>query len=71
MGEPENPHFHDFGILGRVPEPQNQLYLTLETPRYLTKIKKHSWHILENIYFRNLTILKSENEKVGKDRRRQ
>ena len=32
MGEARNPHFHDFGISGRVHEPQNQYSLSLETP---------------------------------------
>ena len=33
MGEPKNPNFYDFGIFGRVPEPQNQYDLSLEIPR--------------------------------------
>ena len=28
MGEPQTPHFYDFGIWGRVPEPQNQDYVS-------------------------------------------
>ena len=40
MGEPETPHFYDFGISGRVPGSQNQLFLFLETPGYLTKSRK-------------------------------
>ena len=39
MGETQNPHFYDFGIFGAVHEPQNQYYLSLETPGYLTKSK--------------------------------
>ena len=35
------PHFHDFGIFGGVPEPQNQYYLFLERPGYLNKSKKY------------------------------
>ena len=31
MGETKKPHFNDFKILGRVHEPQNQYYLSLET----------------------------------------
>ena len=42
MGEPTNPHFCDFGIWGRVPKPQNQYYLSLETPGQQAKIKKIS-----------------------------
>ena len=40
MGEPQTPHFYDFGISGRVPEPQNQLFLSLETPGHPTKTSK-------------------------------
>ena len=46
MGEPRNLHFYDFGIFGRVPEPQHQLILSLETPVYLNKSKK-----IQNDYF--------------------
>ena len=35
MGEPQTPHFYDLGTFERVPEPQNQLFLSLETPGYL------------------------------------
>ncbi len=35
MGEPRTPHFHDLGIFGRVPEPQNQYYLSFETPGHI------------------------------------
>ena len=42
MGEPSNPHFYDFWIFGRIPEPQNQYYLSLETPRYLKKSQEMS-----------------------------
>ena len=31
------PHFHDFGIFGRVQTPQNQLVLSLETSGYFKK----------------------------------
>ena len=41
MGEPENPHFYDFGIFERVTKPQNQHYLSLETPGHLKKIKEN------------------------------
>ena len=37
MGEPKNPHFYDFGISEPVTEPKNQLFLSLETPGYVTK----------------------------------
>ena len=41
MGEPKNPHSYDFWIFGRVPEPQNQLCLSSETPGDRHPIKKH------------------------------
>ena len=40
MGESEIPHFYDFGIFGCVTEPQNQLFLSFETPEYLTKSRR-------------------------------
>ena len=43
-------HFHDFGIFGRVQTPQNQHYLSLETPRHLKQIKKIPWLILNTYY---------------------
>ena len=51
MREPQTPHFYDFGISGRVPEPQNQYYLSLETPGYLNEIKKEPWGIFQKILF--------------------
>ena len=32
MGATETFHFYDFGTVGRVPEPENQFVLLLETP---------------------------------------
>ena len=51
MGEPQIPHFYDFGIFGCVPEPQNQIFLYLETPGHLTK---------QQVIFVNLEILEIE-----------
>ena len=34
---PSFPHFYDFGIFGRALEPQNQLFLSLETPGHLKR----------------------------------
>ena len=39
MGDTKNPHFYDFGSFERAPEPQNQLFLSLETPRDLKPSK--------------------------------
>ena len=41
MGEPQTSHFYDFRVFGRVPEPQNQLFLSLETPAYLKQSRKN------------------------------
>ncbi len=56
MGEPNNPHFYDFWIFGHVPKPQNQLFLSLETPGYLNKTKKNHWNIFQTYY-----LYKSQN----------
>ena len=40
-GRPNTAHFHDFEIYGRVHDSQNQLFLQLETPRYLNPFKKN------------------------------
>ena len=46
MGEAQTPHFHDFGIFEPVTKPQNQYYLSLETPGHLKQIKKNTWNFL-------------------------
>ena len=48
MGETETPHFYDIGIWGRVPEPQKQLCLSLETPGY-HKNQTHLWNMIKHI----------------------
>ena len=50
MGETETSHFYDFGISGRVPEPQNQYYLSLETPSHSKESKKKPTHF-EMVYY--------------------
>ena len=61
MGKPETPHFCDFGIFGRVPEPQNQYYLSLEAPGYAKTNREDPWRILENIMSINLKMLDIQN----------
>ena len=59
MGEAQTPHFYDFGIFEPVTKPQNQYYLSLETPGYSKKSRKIPGIFLENIIFiksRNLEI---------------
>ena len=48
MGEPENPHFHDLRIFGRVHGSQNQLVLSLEALGYRKEFKKIPNHF-ENV----------------------
>ena len=40
MGETKTPHFYDFGIFKPATKPQNQQFLSLETPGHLKKNKK-------------------------------
>ena len=39
---PQIPHFYDFKIFGRVPEPQNQYDLSYETPEASNESKKNT-----------------------------
>ena len=39
LREPQTPHLNDFGIFERAPEPQNHLFLSLETPGLFKKSK--------------------------------
>ncbi len=70
MGESQNPHFDDFGFLRRVTKPKNQLCLSLETPGYLTKIKKNPWNIFKTLIFENIFLEIHSFENNQKDRRR-
>ena len=55
MGEPETPHFYDFWISGRVPEPKKQYDLSLEAPGHLKEIKKNPTHLkTKHLIFRNI-----------------
>ena len=70
MGETETPHFYDFVIFGRVPEPQNQLCLSLETPGYPKNREKNMEH-LKHFIFINLIVLEFQHvDNFGKDGRR-
>ena len=61
MGEPQTPHFYDFGILGRVAEPQIQYDLFLKTQDTFKKSKKAPKLFLENIIWGNVNVLGSPN----------
>ena len=56
MGETKNPHLYDVGIFGPVTKPQNQLFVSLETPVNL-KNSETPWVII----FINLQILEFQN----------
>ena len=58
MGEPENPHAHDFGMFESGPETQNQYYLSLETPGYLKSFKKAN---LKNMICVNSNLLELQH----------
>ena len=53
MGEPQNLHFYDLGIFGRVPEPQHHLFLSLETPGYLKQIQKKPLGVFINMFYKS------------------
>ena len=54
MGEPNNSHFYDFGIFEPVITPQNQLFVSLETPGHLNKIKNNPQTVLRILLFINI-----------------
>ena len=71
MGDPTKTPLCAFGNSGRVPEPQNQYYLSLKTPGYLKEIQKISGIFLEHHIFRNIRDMDFQNfEFVRKDKRR-
>ena len=53
MGEPQTPHLYDFTIWGRVPKPQNKLFLCLETPGHRNKSSKTLEHCLKNYFYKS------------------
>ena len=71
MGEPENPHFYDLGTFGSVPERQNQLYLSLETPGQLKQIKNIPGIISKPIFLQISKMKLGNSENVRNDARRQ
>ena len=72
MGEAQTPRFYDLGIFEPVTKPQNQLFLSLETPGHLNKIKKITGTFEKTIIFINLKMVEIQNsDNFGKDGRRQ
>ena len=70
MGEPQTPQFYDFETFERAPKPQNQNYLSLETPGYLTTSKENPPPFREYYFYKDLKHLEIKIEAVGKDGRR-
>ena len=65
MGEPKNPDFYDFEIFGRVPEPQNQYYLSSETPGSSTRFKKKPDAFLQTHYVREYNFANSNFQRIN------
>ena len=69
MGETKTHHFYDFWIFEPVTKPQNQYYLSLQTPGHLKKIMGNLQHFRGIYVFINLWILKLQHfnmfRKVG------
>ena len=57
MGEAQTLHFYDFGMFEPVPEPQNQYYLSLETPGHFNNSKKNPKSFWGNIIYVDIKIL--------------
>ena len=56
MGEPKSPHFYDFGTFEPVTKPQNQVFLSLETPEHQQK-QGNAGPLFKNMILINLGIL--------------
>ena len=50
MGEAQTPHFYDFGIFEPVTKPQNQLFLSLQTPGHLKESRKIPKHLQRSLW---------------------
>ena len=61
MGEAQTPHFYDFQTFEPVTRPQNQVFLSLETPGSLKRITKSPWNISKNIICINVKVLETRN----------
>ena len=59
MGEPKNPNFYDLESFGRVPEPQNQYFVSFGTPGYLKENQEKAERV-SDIIFANLIFSKSD-----------
>ena len=57
MAEPNNSHFYACRISGRPPGSPNQLFLLLEAPRHLNKLRTTI------VTFKNIALYKFQNSK--------
>ena len=72
MGEPKNPHFHDFGIWGRVYKPLRPIIFISGVSRKPKQNKGNPWSILSYIIFLNFKMCGIPNLNIsGKDGHRQ
>ena len=61
MGEPQTSHFYDFGIVGRVPGSQSQLFFIFgdtQTPKFK---QEKPWNVFKTYAFRSLQSLGIHN----------
>ena len=59
MGKTKNPLFYDFGIFEPATKPQNQLFLSLDTPGHFKKSKNNPWNIFQILCLQISTFWKS------------
>ena len=72
MGEPQDPPSYAFAIFQRVPEPQNQLFIFLDTRRP-TKNQDNSLDLFKTYYLyksQNAETRFSDSEKTGTEKSR-
>ena len=70
MGETKNHHFYDLGIFEPTTKPQNQQFLSSETPGHLKQIKTKPKPFVKDMFI-NLGILKLQFlDTFRKDRHR-
>ena len=70
MGEPQTPHFYDFGIWGRVQTPQNQL-LFIFGDTGIPKINQEMHGaFFKRIFQKNLKVWESNDDNFRRGRHR-
>ena len=66
MEEPQNPHFYDFWISGRVQTLPNQLFISLEPPGHLKQIKKIHGTVLKVLFYKSQNVGNPKCQKMWK-----